>query len=158
MKSGLKYTQSFGKCNEQDMTFRIPCAQRAAIPVQDGSTVRSALTSASSLCEPACGSSAWPFSPRYRAAYRRQERLYAQAAAPESSKRSGTAENDRCRCTVWPSSSRKMEHIFVSLSFMRTEAFFTPPGRFACPAFGYSRSVWHIAGCRCERKERGIKK
>ena len=42
MKSGLKYTQSFGKCNEQDMTFRIPCAQRAAIPVQDGSTVRSA--------------------------------------------------------------------------------------------------------------------
>jgi len=26
------------------MTFRIPCAQRAAIPVQDGSTVRSALT------------------------------------------------------------------------------------------------------------------
>ncbi|MDA6307940.1 hypothetical protein OSK62_27955, partial [Escherichia coli] len=27
---------------------------------------------ASSLCEPACGSSAWPFSPRYRAAYRRQ--------------------------------------------------------------------------------------
>ena len=80
---------------------------------------------ASSLCEPACGSSAWPFSPRYRAAYRRQERLYAQAAAPERSKRSGTAENDRCRCTVWPSSSRKMEHIFVSLSFMRTEAFFT---------------------------------
>lgn len=44
MKSGLKYTQSFGKCNEQDMTFRIPCAQRAAIPVQDGSTVREALT------------------------------------------------------------------------------------------------------------------
>ena len=53
------------------------------------------------------------------------ERLYAQAAAPERSKRSGTAENDRCRCTVWPSSSRKMGHIFVSLSFMRTEAFFT---------------------------------
>ena len=40
MKSGLKYTQSFGKCNEQDMTFRIPCAQRAAIPVQDGSKER----------------------------------------------------------------------------------------------------------------------
>ena len=161
MKSGLKYTQSFGKCNEQDMTFRIPCAQRAAIPVQDGSTVRAALT-----CEQparterysAVFSSTWPCSLRYRAAYRRQERLYAQAAAPESSKRSGTAENDRCRCTVWPSSSRKMGYIFVSLSFMRTEAFFTPPGRFACPAFGHSRSVWHIAGCRCERKERGIKK
>ena len=44
MKSGLKYTQSFGKCKEQDMTFRIPCTQRAAIPVQDGSTVREALT------------------------------------------------------------------------------------------------------------------
>jgi len=44
MKSGIKYTQSFGKCNEQDMTFRIPCAQRAVILVQDGSTVRFALT------------------------------------------------------------------------------------------------------------------
>ena len=151
MKSGLKYTQSFGKCNEQDMTFRIPCAQRAAIPVQDAATVRSA-SPASSLCEPACGSSAWPFSPRYRAAYRRQERLYAQAAAPERSKRSGTAESDRCRCTVWPSSSRKMGHIFVSLSFMRTEAFFTPPGRFACPAFGHSRPASAIAGVK-ERKE-----
>mgnify|MGYP001387994408 FL=1 len=107
---------------------------------------------ASSLCEPACGSSAWPFSPRYRAAYRRQERLYAQAAAPERSKRSGTAENDRCSCTVWPSSSRKMGHIFVSLSFMRTEAFFTPPGRFACPAFGHSRPASAIAGVK-ERKE-----
>ena len=73
----------------------------------------------------AVSSSTWPCSLRYRAAYRRQERLYAQAAAPESSKRSGTAENDRCRCTVWPSSSRKRRYIFVSLSFMRTEAFFT---------------------------------
>ena len=107
---------------------------------------------------PILGSSAWPFSPRYRAAYRRQERLYAQAAAPESSKRSGTAESDRCSCTVWPSSSRKMGCIFVSLSFMRTEAFFTPPGRFACSAFGHSRPASTIAACRCERKERGIKK
>ena len=80
------------------------------------------------------------------------ERLYAQAAAPESSKRSGTAENDRCRCTVWPSSSRKMGYIFVSLSFMRTEAFFTLPGRFACPAFGHSRPASAIAGVK-ERKE-----
>ena len=45
-----------------------------------------------------------------------------------------------------------MGHIFVSLSFMRTEAFFTPPGRFACPAFGHSRPASAIAGVK-ERKE-----
>ena len=157
MKSGLKYTQSFGKCNEQDMTFRIPCAQRAAILVQDGSTVREALT-----CEQPVRTrlrqECMAVQPTLQGGVSAAERLYAQAAAPERSKRSGTAESDRCSCTVWPSSSRKMRCIFVSLSFMRTEAFFTPPGRFACPAFGHSRSVWHIAGCRCERKERGIKK
>ena len=41
---------------------------------------------------------------------------------------------------------------FVSLSFMRTEAFFTPPGRFACPAFGHSRPASAIADVK-ERKE-----
>jgi len=35
---------------------------------------------------------------------------------------------------------------------MRTEAFFTPPGRFACPAFGHSRPASAIAGVK-ERKE-----
>lgn len=29
MKSGLKYTQSFGKCSEQDKTFSHTCSQRA---------------------------------------------------------------------------------------------------------------------------------
>ena len=29
MKSGLKYTQSFGKCSEQDTTFSHTCSQRA---------------------------------------------------------------------------------------------------------------------------------
>ena len=142
MKTGLKYTQSFGKCNEQDMTFRIPCAQRAAIPVQGGSTVRSALT-----CEQparterysAVSSSTWPCSLRYRAAYRRQERPYAQAAAPESSKRSGTAENDRCAYAVWPSSSRKIGCILVFYPSSEDGGFFHPPGRFACSAFGHSR-------------------
>ncbi len=35
---------------------------------------------------------------------------------------------------------------------MRTEASFTPPGRFACPAFGHSRPASAIAGVK-ERKE-----
>ena len=35
---------------------------------------------------------------------------------------------------------------------MRTEAFFTPPDRFACPAFGHSRPASAIAGVK-ERKE-----
>ena len=47
MKSGLKYTQSFGKCIEQDMTFSIPCFQRAVVLMQDGSKEKKALT-----CEP----------------------------------------------------------------------------------------------------------
>ena len=44
MKSGLKYTQSFGKCSEQDMTLSIPCFQRAVGLMQDGSKEQRALT------------------------------------------------------------------------------------------------------------------
>ena len=53
------------------------------------------------------------------------KRLYAQAAAPESSKRSGTAENDRCAYAVWPSSSRKIGCILVFYPSSEDGGFFT---------------------------------
>ena len=162
MKSGLKYTQSFGKCNEQDMTFRIPCAQRAAIPVQDGSTVRSALT-----CEQparterysAVSSSTWPCSLRYRAAYR------SRCCVGSCTFTSGCFAKQQ---TKWYRGERPVQmhrlafvfeedeiHLCVSV-FHEDGGFFHPSGPFRLPCFWAQPSCF--GHCRCERKERGIKK
>ena len=156
MKSGLKYTQSFGKCNEQDMTFRIPCAESRH------SGARRQHSAISPHLRAACAN------PLAAVVHGRSAHVTGRRIGGQTPVRASGCS--RKQQTKWYRGERPVQmhrlafvfeedgiHLCV-LSFMRTEAFFTPPGRFACPAFGYSRSVWHIAGCRCERKERGIKK
>ena len=97
MKSGLKYTQSFGKCSEQDTTFSHTCSQRAVgfgvrrqqrergYPLQAAGANRTyaAFSIAPGRSAPVTG----------RPAPVRFSRSVQKVAALKNIKRSGTAEN-----------------------------------------------------------------
>ena len=125
MKSGLKYTQSFGKCSEQDMTLSNTCFQRAVGLMQDGSKEKGALTCEQPVrterrlrSQVVHGRSA-PVTGR--ASPVRIFRSVQKVAALKSSKRSGTAENcsreTGCQAFVFGrmqnASRTKMEAFFI---------------------------------------------
>lgn len=70
MKSGLKYTQSFGKCSEQDTTFSHTCSQRAVgfgVRRQQRERGYPLRAAGANRTHAAFFSSTWPIRPRYRA-------------------------------------------------------------------------------------------
>ena len=154
MKTGLKYTQSSGKCNEQDMTLCTPTLRES--PVCCEATARRKGPSPASSLREQNGTA--PFLVVHgRAAYVTGRRIVpvvvwgavrSQAAVLQNSKRSGTAEiSVQMHCSK-PSSS--MDGCFLHSIFWRGRLFSTPAPPFRlwfCKAAAVSRT-------RCRLKER----
>ena len=143
MKSGLKYTQSFGKCSEQDTTFSHTCSQRAVgfgvrrQQREKGYPLRAAganRTVAPGRSAPVTG----------RPAPVRFSWSGQKVAALKSSKRSGTAEAEFRR--PGPLARRRLNAFVFGRGPARAKPGGTPGrGRFLHP-FGRPCRCRHAAG------------